>query len=170
MSASPFVIERLREEHQRSHFDCGVEALNTYLKQFALQNERKQIRRTFVAVHRGLTGVVGFHTLAAGAVRVDVLPPPAARKLPRYPVPVGHLGRLAISREAQGQGLGGALLVDALRRIVRASEAMAVYAVEVVAKDDAAGRFYRRYGFAPLMDDPLHLYLPLDTAREALSG
>lgn len=169
MSTPRFAVERLGPEHDRTAFRSGSEPLDTYLQRFALQNDRKGIGRTFVAVRPGEKAVAGFYTLAAGAVRTDVLPAEAAKRLPRYPVPVAHLGRLAVDVSAQGQGLGAALLVDALRRVLAASDVLAVHAVEVVAKDEAARRFYARYGFVPLSDDPLHLYLPLATLRKALA-
>ena len=170
MSTSPFRIERLGSEHDRSAFASGAEPLDTYLRQFSLQNDRKGVGRTFVVVRAGMAAVVGFYTLSAGSVRAEVLPPAAAKKLPRYPVPVAHLARLAVDRSTQGQGLGAALLVDAFRRVLLASDVMAVHAVEVVAKDDGARRFYERYGFISLQDDPLHLYLPLATIRKALGA
>jgi GNAT superfamily N-acetyltransferase len=90
-----------------------------------------------------------------------------AKRLPRHPVPVVLLARLAVDLEAQGQGLGEGLLVDALERTVGLSNALGLHAVEVEAIDDAARSFYGKYGFVPLLDDERHLYLPVATIAAA---
>jgi ribosomal protein S18 acetylase RimI-like enzyme len=92
--------------------------------------------------------------------------PEGVRKgLPRYPIPVGHLGRLAVAGEVQRQGLGAMLLVDALRRIQRISQDLAICGVEVNALDDGAKAFYLKYGFVELLDDHRHLYLPMSVVH-----
>jgi len=73
-----------------------------------------------------------------------------AQKLPRYPVPVALLGRLAVSRQSQGQGLGSILLVDACKRVAAASETLAMAAIVVDAKSPKAGAFYQHFGFIEL--------------------
>ena len=161
----PLRVEPLADRHERAAFESGVEALDTFLRRFAGQNDRRGLGRTFVAVRGESPRVAGCYTLSAGAVRTEVLPPDAARRLPLYPVPVALLGRLAVDRTEQGRGLGAVLLVDALWRVVGAAEALGVHAVEVVAKDARARTFYLHHGFVALADDPLHLYLPLDTIR-----
>lgn len=113
--------------------------------------------------------MIGYCTLAAGAVAFEHLPAGASRKLPKHPVPVVLLARLAVDRPAQGKGLGEGLLVDALQRAVRLSAGLGVHAVEVDALDDTAAAFYRRYGFVPLLDDPLHLSLPIATVADVLA-
>jgi GNAT superfamily N-acetyltransferase len=86
--------------------------------------------------------------------------------LPKIAVPVVLLGRLAVDRTVQGQGLGAHLLIDALRRTECLAEAVGIRAVEVDAIDDAARRFYLKFGFGPLADDPNHLFLPLHVIRK----
>jgi GNAT superfamily N-acetyltransferase len=113
---------------------------------------------------------VGFYSLAAGVVTFAELPEAARRRLPRYPVPVVHLGRLATCQSVQGQGLGEAILFDALTRSLRAADEVGVVAVDVWAKTDRARSFYRRYGFESLLDDEMHLYLPLETVRRVLAS
>jgi ribosomal protein S18 acetylase RimI-like enzyme len=73
---------------------------------------------------------------------------------------------LAIDLKSQGKGLGELLLVDALERVVQASEQLGIYAVEVRALNENARRFYLKYGFTALLDDELHLYLPMKTIRK----
>lgn len=112
--------------------------------------------------------VVGYATLAAGAVTFGHLPPASSRKLPRHPLPVVLLARLAVDRDFQGKGIGEMLLLDALERSLALSEQLGIFAVEVLAIDETAAGFYRRYGFAPLVDDARHLFLPMETVRRVL--
>lgn len=93
--------------------------------------------------------IYGYYTIASGSVKFELIP----ENLPRYPLPVAHLGRLAVDNAAKGQGLGKALLVDALRRIQSVSAEMGIYAVEVYALDRSAREFYLKFGFKPLMND-----------------
>jgi GNAT superfamily N-acetyltransferase len=163
-------IAALTRTHDRAGFDCGEPALDAFLARFARQNQDQGISRTYVATHTGRKRVVGYFTLSTGSVEIQDLPESDRRRLPRYPVPVIHLGRLAVDRSAAGQGLGERLLVEALRVALRASESVGAFAVEVVAKNEAARAFYGKYGFASLQDDRLHLYLPMQTVRSVLPG
>jgi ribosomal protein S18 acetylase RimI-like enzyme len=162
-----FRIARLRADHARDGFRCGVDALDTFLRRFARQNDAKGLSRTFVATRAGAREVLGYVTVRAGEVACLDLPPDARKGLPRYPVPILHIARLAVDERARGQGLGERLLTHALQRAHRAAERVGMWGVEVVAKDDAARAFYERYGFRALIDDRLHLYLPLATVRKA---
>ena len=67
----------------------------------------------------------------------------------------------------RGQGLGELLLVDALKRIIAASQTLAIFAVVVDAIDAPAAAFYARMGFKAVRDAPLRLILPLATATRA---
>jgi GNAT superfamily N-acetyltransferase len=156
------IIEPLTTKHDRSSFDCGEPSLNTYLKQYARQNDEKGLGRTFVAVEPGRTQIEGYYTISTGAVIFDRVP----EKLPRYPIPVVHLGRLAIDLKSQGKGLGELLLIDALKRSAQVSEQLGIYAVEVRALNENARKFYLKYGFTSLLDDEMHLYLPMKTIRK----
>src|SRR5690606_22641306 len=128
-------IESLSAAHQREAFSCGQSSLDEFLKRFANQNERLGISRTFVAVRPGERVVAGYYSLSARAVEFESFPEDARKRLPRYPVPVAHLGRLAVDQTAQGQKLGEFLLIDALRRAVSAAAVLGIHAVEVVAID-----------------------------------
>jgi GNAT superfamily N-acetyltransferase len=156
-------IERLARAHERGEFCCGKAPLDAFLRSLVSQYEKRRLGRTYVAVRQGEPRVWGYYTLAAGAVSYDNLPAEAARKLPRHSVPVILLARLAVDQAVQGQGLGGALLEDALRRCLSLADQLGIYAVEVDAIDEQAKSFYLKYGFLPLPDDPLHLYLPVST-------
>jgi len=110
------------------------------------------------------TSVAGYYSLSSTAVRLSDLPETTRKRLPRYPlVPATLLGRLAVDKAHRGQGLGERLLIDALRRSLDASRTVASVAVIVDAKDEAGAAFYARYGFVPLPDQPLRLFLSMKT-------
>ncbi len=107
--------------------------------------------------------MLGYYSLAPWQIAFEQCPAALRRKLPRYPLAVTLLARLAIARPGQGQGLGGELLVDALFQSLRASRTVPVQAVVVHAKDERAARWYSGYGFTAFPERPLHLYLPIAT-------
>jgi GNAT superfamily N-acetyltransferase len=158
-------IELLGDGHDRRGFDCGEESLNIFLRQHAGQDARKDISRTYVALPEGSNTVVGYYTLAAGSVDYEDLPAEASRRLPRYPIPAAHLGRLGVDRGVQGRGFGGMLLVHALRLVATLADRIGIHAVTVHALNDRARAYYLARGFLPLQDEPSHLYLPIPTAR-----
>lgn len=159
--AAAIRIEPLSAEHDRGAFDCGVEALNRYIRTQAGQDLRRAVVRVFVAVGE-LPGVIrGFYTVSAASIGTASLPPETARRLPRYPVPAALIVRLAVDRRYAGQGLGRVLFADAIKRAIAASENIAVHLVVVDAKDDAAQAFYEQFGFRLLTDDSRRLFLPL---------
>lgn len=156
-----FTIEALGKHHERDAFDCGEDSLNDYLRVFARQNDSRGLGKTFVAVLPGESIVKGYYTVSSSSISFETLP----KNLTRYPVPVVHLGRLAVDRSARGTGLGGILLIDALLRAERLAEQLGIYVVEVRALNDSARNFYLKYGFEPLSDDELHLYMTIKTIR-----
>jgi ribosomal protein S18 acetylase RimI-like enzyme len=114
--------------------------------------------------------VCGYFTLVAGSVRFDTIPDHQRKRLPRYPIPTAHLAKLAVDSRFQGRGLGEALLIEALRKAAIAGEALAVFAIDVLALNDSAKNFYLKYGFVPLLDNPHHLYLHVKTAIQVAKG
>jgi GNAT superfamily N-acetyltransferase len=161
-----WLVEPLNRTHDRSSFDCGQAPLNQWLQQLAGQYQRRDLARTYVAVRRGETKVLGFYAISNHHVSFDALPADQAKGLPTIDIPVVLLGRLAVDRSVQHQGLGEHLLIDALRRASYVAEQVGIRAVEVHAIDDAARAFYRKYGFIPLRDDPHHLFLPIQVVRQ----
>jgi GNAT superfamily N-acetyltransferase len=141
--------------------------LNEYLKQYALQNQRKNAARTYVAT-RG-DRVVGYYTLAYGSVSLAEAPPSVKVGLAKYPIPIILLARLAVDVTERGQGLGAGLLKDALLRTVQAAEIAGLRAVLVHAKDDAAKTFYLKFGFEPSSVDPYHLFLKVSDIIASLT-
>lgn len=163
-------IERLSDAHDRSAFDCGKPALDDFLKRLAGQYERRDFAAVYVATTPPSNAVLGYYSLSSGSVDLTALPEAVRKKLPRHPVPVIHLGRLAVDQNVRGQGLGRHLLTDALRICTELAAKVAVHAVEVRAIDDEARSFYQKYGFRPLADDPLHLYLSMNVVRKLNLG
>ncbi|MFM2119349.1 MAG: hypothetical protein RL722_817 [Pseudomonadota bacterium] len=157
---APFRIELLGPGHEREHFQCGEPALDHYLRQQAGQDARRRVSACFVAVEIVSHRLAGYYTLSAGGLALNELPEPLARRLPRYPsVPIARLGRLAVDGQFQGRRLGAALLADAMWRASRSE--VAVHAMVVDAKDDAAINFYRHHGFMHFGSLPRQLMLPL---------
>ena len=159
-------IQRMVRSHDRSQFDCGVAAINHWLRALAGQYERRDLARTYVAVLPGRSEVLGYYAISNHRVSHEALPADQARGLPPIDVPVVLLGRLAVDRSVQGQGLGEMLLIDALKRAENLAEQIGLRAVEVEAIDERAGRFYLKYGFMELLDDPHHLFLPMQIIRK----
>jgi ribosomal protein S18 acetylase RimI-like enzyme len=164
-----WVIEPLGRDHERGSFDCGEPALNEFLKKLARQQQEKNVGRTFVAVLPGSKRVLGFYTLSAGSIAAQSMPANLRRKIPKYPVPVARLGRLAVDLSVEGKGLGSALLRDALLRAARIATAeMGIVAVVVDAKNEAAKKFYERYGFIPFPDSSLSLFMLTATIQAGM--
>lgn len=160
---SPVLLE---EGHDLSTFDCGVPALNDYLRKFALVNQQNQSARTYVS-RRG-DAVVGYYTLTAGSVSRSETPTRVASGLARHPVPIILLARLAVDQRELGQGIGAGLLKDALLRATQAADIIGCRAVLVHAKDQNAKAFYQRFGFEPSPVDELHLYLLMKDIQASL--
>jgi predicted N-acetyltransferase YhbS len=156
----------LDEQHDLSAFDCGVPALDNYLKKFALANQRSQAARTYVATRGGR--VVGYYTLAAASARREETPARVAKGLAAHPVPVLLLARLAVASDEKGKGLGVGLLKDALLRAVQAADIVGCRAVMVHAKDAGAAAFYQRFGFEPSPSDPFRLFLLIKDIKASL--
>lgn len=155
-----FRLEILGAQHDRTRFKCGVEALDGYFRTQATQDARRRASACYVAVQHETNAVAGYYTLAAGSVPLTDLPAILSKRLPRYPsVPVARVGRLAIDQSFQGRKLGAALLADAALRALRSE--VAVFALVVDAKDDAAVAFYRHHGFEMYGGQPKQLIAPL---------
>jgi ribosomal protein S18 acetylase RimI-like enzyme len=153
--------------HDTSSFRCGNELLDRWLTRYAGQNERRDAARTFIATTDG-HAVCGYYTLLAGQLDHPEATPETRRGLSRhFPIPVAILARLAIDSRHQGRGLGAALLDDALGRVCRAAEQVAIRAVVVHATDQNAAAFYERFGFKALGATPRTLMVTLAALRAA---
>ena len=155
----------LGPDHDLTKFACGRPSLDDWLRSRELKNQISGASRSYVVFDNG--EVVAYYCLATGAVESRQAPGKIRRNMPD-PIPVMVLGRLAVDTRLQGQGVGKALLKDAILRTLQAAEIAGIRCLLVHALDDAAARFYRRNGFLDSPIDPLTLMLPLETARKAL--
>jgi GNAT superfamily N-acetyltransferase len=156
--------------HEVADFACGEESLDRWLHRYAGQGERRDATRTFVATDEQ-GAVRGYYTLVAGQLEHAEATEAVRKGLSRhFPIPAAILARLAVDERSQGQGLGASLLRDALERIWRAAQEVAVRAVVVHAIDDAAAGFYERFGFRGLSTAPRSLMVTLAELREAGYG
>jgi ribosomal protein S18 acetylase RimI-like enzyme len=159
----PFRIERLSKQHDRSTFDCGTEVLNEYLRKRAGREQRKNFSACYLAIDNATDAMVGFYALSSGNIALHDLAPALQKKLPRYDaVPIARIGRLAVDTAYGGRGLGAALIIDSIKRVV--ASGIGIYAIVVDAKDDREISFYRHVGFESLPKAKDILYLPVSTA------
>jgi GNAT superfamily N-acetyltransferase len=165
MVQSDWVIERLTKKHDRKSFNCGQPTLDDWLKLRVSQFEKRDLARTYVATQKGKSAVLGYYAISNHRVMYEALAADQAKGLPQIDIPVVLLGRLAVDQSVQGQGLGELLLVDALRRAQHIADQIGVRAVEVDAIDENARAFYAKFGFTQLVDDPNHLFLPMQVIR-----
>lgn len=149
---------------RKEDFDCGVSELNEYLKKYARQNHKKGIAKTFVAIPEAGNGEVsGYYSVSMAEIKRESLPENYSRGLPRYPVPAMRVGKLAVAQLMQGRGLGEELLIECFRRAVRLSSEVGIFGVTVDALNEQAKEFYLKYGFIPLHNDGLSLFMPIAT-------
>lgn len=160
-------IRKLAATDVVAEFDCGSLALNQYLQRYALTNQKAHSAQTYVCCAAGR--VVGFYSLAVGAVSPDEATPRVTKGLARHPVPVMLLARLAVDQSCQRQGLGQALLKDALLRTLQAADIAGIRSLLVHAKDDAARQWYESWEFEPSPTDPYHLYLMLKDLKSMVA-
>jgi predicted N-acetyltransferase YhbS len=164
-NASLSASEPLATKHQLDAFDCGIPALDDWLKRRARSNEAEGASRTFVVCSE--QRVVGYYSLAAGSVLRSAATSKVRRNMPD-PAPVVLLGRLAVDRAWQGKGLGADLLRDAVLRTLGAAESIGVRAMLVHAISDDAKTFYERHGFRPSPVEPMTLMITVDEAKRML--
>jgi GNAT superfamily N-acetyltransferase len=161
-SPSSYTFESLAD-HDRAEFKCGLAELDNYFQQQATQDAKRRVAAPFVMLDPERR-IVGYHTLSAYGVRITELPPAVAKKLPKYPlIPATLLGRLAVSREHQGQKLGRLLLMDALYRSWKNTTASAGVVAEAI--DNSAREFYLHHEFLALPDHPRKLFIAMGTIK-----
>jgi len=151
--------EELNRDHDVSGFVCGRESLDDWLKNRALKSNAAGDSRVFVVCDDALE-VVGYYAISAGSVGRDNAVGKIKRNAPD-PIPMALIGRLAVRNDLQGQGIGPALLRDAILRISQASQHIGVRGVLVHALDEEAARFYVRMGFRPSPASDFHLMISL---------
>jgi GNAT superfamily N-acetyltransferase len=164
-------LEPLGKHHDRESFTCGVESLDVYLKTQGSQDMRRKANAVFVLVlERASRTIAGYFTLCAYGLSPGAIPEAARKHLPRYPVVSATLtGRLAVSSELQGRGLGSVLLAKALAKAYENAAVVGSSMVVVDAIDGRAARFYQAHGFIRLPES-MRLILPMRTIAGAVSG
>lgn len=166
-----FVIELLNKDHTIKKFTCGNETLNTYLKTKATQEIRKKITAVYIIRKKNQQNVIGFYTLSSSSIELTNLSADQIKKLPKYKsLPVILLGRLAVALQYQGKKIGEYLLLDSLIRSYNLSKQIGSYAVLIDAKDKNIAKFYKKYGFIPTKNEPLKLYLPMNTIKQLVKN
>ncbi|HEY8260651.1 MAG TPA: GNAT family N-acetyltransferase [Methylosinus sp.] len=163
-----FRIEKLHRTHAVETFRCGRPELDRFLIRHALQSQQAGSALTYV----GLDGehVIGFYSLVVGEARHAEAPERVIKGMPRYPILLMVLARLATRSDWQGRGVGAGLLRDALTRTLQAAEIGGIRALAVHAKDDAAANFYRHFGFTPSPTDERHLFMLIKDIRAMAGG
>jgi len=138
---SPWRIERLSKQHDRRPFNCGVVALDQYLKTHANQDQKRSLSSTFVALdfqsERIWGYYTGYYTLSLRTIEFEVIPIELSKRLPQYPVPVIHMARLAVDVEARGKRLGEYLLMHSLAQALTISNIAGGQAMDLEAKEGA---------------------------------
>lgn len=161
------VVELLQAHHDRKSFDCGKPPLNEFLQKQARQNADRNVGVTHVAVSEiGSSRILGYYTVVTRTIESELVP--NDNKLPRGSIGVVLLGRLAVDKNAQGQGLGRRMLLRAIRQTELASREIGIYALVLDAIDDEARSWYLslNFGFEALVDDPNRLFLPINIIRQ----
>ncbi len=161
-SIASFEIVPLSKFHSRELFDCGSILLNQYLQKYALQSQKKNSARTFVVTSSKQSNVIlGFYTLVIAEVQFVDLPLQYSKKY-KPSMPRVNLARLGVDKQFQKQGLGGILLMHALKNIRVTAENVGIAACFVDAKDGIE-RFYLNHGFISMPSDSNRLFLPIKT-------
>lgn len=163
--------EPISKHHDRKAFDCGEDALNDFLRRHARKSHERGGAKTFLAVDTtdGKT-ILGFYSLSPASVAYERTPEMVKRGLARHEIPVFRLGRVAVARSVQGQGLGGQLLLAAGRRCLLVAAQAGGVALLIDAKNERVADWYAGYGAVPLLDAPLSLLLPFKTIHAALTA
>jgi GNAT superfamily N-acetyltransferase len=152
-----FTVEKLTRHHAVEGFDCGQEGLNRFLTRFAFLNQQADSSQTYVTLAG--SDIIGFYTLVVSQVSYDDAPERLRKGLPRHPVPLMLLARLAVRQSWQGRGIGVGLLKDAMLRTLQAADIGGIRALAAHAKDETTRAFYEHFGFLSSPTDPLHLFL-----------
>jgi GNAT superfamily N-acetyltransferase len=164
---NPLRIEKLQRTHTVEEFTCGQPELDRFLIRHALQAQQAGSSQTYVGVSD--KAVIGFYSLVVSEVKHADAPERVAKGMPRFPIPLLILARLAVHSAWQGRRVGAGLLLDALGRTLQVADIAGMRALAVHAKDDSAASFYRHFGFIPSPTDSRHLFMLIKDIR-AVAG
>lgn len=164
-------VPYVRGVHDASRFDCGSPSQTRWLRTTAHIAEAIGTARVYVAPELGTNRVMGYHALAAGSVALDAVPAALQRHAGHTPLPVVLLARLGVDLEAQGMGIGAALVKDAMLRAESAARVIGARAILIHAESAEARAFYQHIGeFDPSPTDELHLFIAIATIRRWIRG
>jgi len=156
-----------KNKHDRKRFDCGVEPLNNYIKLMAQQQSTKDNTRTFILEDRQHPEfIIGYYTLAMTALNLNALPQKLQKKHKNAQA-AGLIARLAVDQRYAKQGYGEWLLIDALHKLLAASDTVAFPLIMVDAKQGVS-KFYEKMGFSAFLDEPNKLFMTLTDVRHSL--
>ncbi len=161
-----FRIEKLARIHEVENFDCGQAELNKFLYINAFNNQLAGSSQTYLALSD--SKVIGFYSLVVGQVLYSDAPERLKKGLPRHPIPIMLLARMAVDKNRQGQGIGAGLLKDAMLRTLQASDIAGIRAFIVHIKNQNAKAFYEHFNFQPSPTDPYHLFILLKDIKAFL--
>ena len=177
MAADRVLLGRLRIEpldrtrHDRATFSCGVAQVDNYLKRSAAAQQDNDTTRVYVACLDGDVGIAGFYAVNSHAVDVSTLPPPLAKKLPRYPtIAAIYLSVVGVHEERQGSGIGSYLMADAMKRCVRVADEVGAAFIVLDALNERAAALYRRLGFIDLPEHAPRMIIGMRQVREAVQA
>ena len=169
---SGVIIEKMdAARHNRENFDCGVEVLNVFLKQRANQEQKKRLNVTYVAVQGQNISkpILGYYTLSNSSLSLYMVQEELKKQIPpTYTIPSVKIGRLAVDKSTQNNGLGRLLLRHVFKKIIDAASITGIRGVEVIAKNPEATRYYEKLGFIRLKDSENLLFMPVETIINAL--
>jgi ribosomal protein S18 acetylase RimI-like enzyme len=163
------VVELLTKAHDRTSFDCGREAQNTFLKERARKHAELNYSKTWVAIREGEARILGYVTLSMGNVAFENITDDISARLPKYPMPVLHVGQLATDVQFQGKGVGPRLLRFAAEQAIAASKSVGCFAIELEADNERARGWYLKRGFIELKAGGSLLYQPIATLEKAMA-
>jgi GNAT superfamily N-acetyltransferase len=161
-------IEKLNRRHAVENFACGKPELDRFLIRHALQAQQAGSAQTFVALSDET--VIGYYSLVVGEVRHAEAPERVGKGMPRFPIPLMVLARLAVDHGWHGRRIGAGLMLDAFERTLQVAELAGIRALAVHAKDESAAAFYRHFGFVASPTDDRHLFMIVKDIRAAASG
>jgi ribosomal protein S18 acetylase RimI-like enzyme len=156
-----------KKKHDRKYFDCGVDALNNYLRLMANQQSTKDNTRTYILENASdVQKIIGYYTLTMTSLDLTTLPKQLQNKH-RNAHSAGLIARLAIDKRYKRQGFGEWLLIDSLRKLLLASETDGFPLVVVDAKEGAI-EFYEKMGFTKFFDTEYKLYMTIADIRKSI--
>jgi len=171
----PFTIQPFDPKtHDRAAFSCGVPQIDNYLKLTAKKGSKADVVRIWVVIDTE-NHIAGFYGINMHAIDVKEMPAAYKKKAMKHGLlPAAFIAMIGVDEKHQGNGLGSALVADALERIARASDEIGTCVIMLDVLDDGNGdavtcrkTYYESFGFIPLPDQPLRLFMPIETAREA---